>query len=45
VRQRRGERQMREREIAVDIDGAAKPRDRFVILPDCSLEVPALLIQ
>src|SRR5262249_62229402 len=37
VRQRRGERQMREREIAVDIDGTAKPRDRFLILPEMQL--------
>ena len=37
VRQRRGERQMREREIAIDINGAAKPRDRFIILPEMQL--------
>src|SRR5215831_71340 len=28
---------MREREIAVDIDGAAKPRDRFLILSEMQL--------
>jgi hypothetical protein len=45
MRQCRGERQMRKCEIAVGLDGAAKPGGRLFVFGEMQFRGPALLIQ